>query len=119
MARKSYNNNLYGFPGLFDEPGPGTPEPGIQLPAPELPHVGTGILSGGITPAPQGKLHPLGPVVVKPVPNKITFISFGSGSSGNCAYIGDSTAGFLIDAGVDAKTVLDGLAANNIPITNV
>lgn len=35
--------------------------------------------------------------------DKIFFMSFGSGSSGNCAYIGDRQGGFLIDAGVDAK----------------
>ncbi len=118
MARKGYNNNSYGFPGLFDDMDSVNSGIGADFPAPS-PHAASGILSGGITTSPQGKLNPLGPVVVKPVPNKITFISFGSGSSGNCAYIGDSTAGFLIDAGVDAKTVLDGLAANDIPISNI
>ncbi len=118
MARKNSSDNLFGFPGLFDdeifEPreNSGTPAPGAL-------HGANEIISGGIHLHQQGNLHPLGPVVVKPVPNKITFLSFGSGSSGNCAYIGDSTAGFLIDAGVDAKTVLDGLAANNIPISNI
>ncbi len=31
----------------------------------------------------------------------ILFRSFGSGSSGNCAFIGDRSGGILIDAGVD------------------
>ena len=33
------------------------------------------------------------------------FISFGSGSSGNCSYIGNEHGGFLIDAGVDIKSL--------------
>ena len=44
----------------------------------------------------------------------IRFISFGSGSSGNCAYLGNSSGGILIDAGVDKDQVLKGLADNNI-----
>lgn len=49
----------------------------------------------------------------------LRFISFGSGSSGNCSYLGDSTTGLLIDAGVDAKTVLDGLTDNGLSIKNM
>ena len=49
----------------------------------------------------------------------IRFISFGSGSSGNCAYIGDNSSGILIDAGVDTKQVLDNLAANGLSIKNI
>ena len=63
--------------------------------------------------------NPLGPLVVKPVPNKIKFISFGSGSSGNCAYIGDSKSGFLIDAGVDPKDVVASLSEHNIQMDTV
>ncbi len=37
--------------------------------------------------------------------DKLNFISFGSGSSGNCAYIGDGHTGILIDAGVEATFV--------------
>ena len=44
----------------------------------------------------------------------IKFISFGSGSSGNCSYIGNNSVGFLIDAGVDIKKVEAGLKLNNI-----
>ena len=44
----------------------------------------------------------------------IKFISFGSGSSGNCSYIGNNSVGFLIDAGVDIKQVEAGLKLNNI-----
>lgn len=45
---------------------------------------------------------------------RLMFVSFGSGSSGNCAYIGTRTAGVLIDAGVDASAVLERLRANGI-----
>ena len=31
----------------------------------------------------------------------IKFISFGSGSSGNCSYIGNNSVGFLIDAALE------------------
>ena len=42
------------------------------------------------------------------------FISFGSGSSGNCAYVGTDTQGVLIDAGVDGAKVFKALADNGI-----
>ncbi len=44
----------------------------------------------------------------------LRFISFGSGSSGNCSYLGTATAGILIDAGIDANQVFETLAANGI-----
>lgn len=44
----------------------------------------------------------------------LKFISFGSGSSGNCTYIGDDKGGILIDAGVDNNTVVNELAKNGI-----
>lgn len=50
---------------------------------------------------------------------KTLFISFGSGSSGNCAYLGDYNSGILIDAGVDIKNVLDSLKENHIPVEAV
>ncbi|MCM1021312.1 MAG: MBL fold metallo-hydrolase [Muribaculum sp.] len=62
---------------------------------------------------------PFGPVVVSPVPNKFMFMSMGSGSSGNCSYIGDARSGFLIDAGVDAATVTQTLKSHGIPMTHV
>lgn len=52
-------------------------------------------------------------------PSALRFISFGSGSSGNCAYLGyedkdGKTTGILIDAGVDPKIVYKTLKENNI-----
>lgn len=46
--------------------------------------------------------------------DRIFFMSFGSGSSGNCYYVGDRSSGFLIDAGVDASKVLKDLRDNGI-----
>ncbi|MBD5232624.1 MAG: MBL fold metallo-hydrolase [Bacteroidales bacterium] len=52
------------------------------------------------------------------VAEKVRFMSFGSGSSGNCSYIGTPSCGILIDAGVDNKYVMEQLAANSIdPLT--
>lgn len=51
--------------------------------------------------------------MIKPV-DALKFMSFGSGSSGNCSYIGDDQSGFLIDAGVDMDTVRAALKANGL-----
>ncbi len=37
--------------------------------------------------------------------DKLLFQSFGSGSSGNCYFIGNSTHGILIDAGIGVRTI--------------
>lgn len=44
----------------------------------------------------------------------LAFISFGSGSSGNCSYIGTPQSGVLIDAGIDPENVFDELQRNGI-----
>ena len=49
----------------------------------------------------------------------VQFVSFGSGSSGNCAYLGTVNSGVLIDAGVDPEHVYHDLAANGIGINKV
>ncbi len=54
-----------------------------------------------------------------PAIDKLSFISFGSGSSGNCAYIGDSSTGLLIDAGVDMTTVVAELRRNGIDMSAI
>lgn len=54
-----------------------------------------------------------------PAIDKLSFISFGSGSSGNCAYIGDSSTGLLIDAGVDMTTVVVELRRNGIDMSAI
>lgn len=50
---------------------------------------------------------------------KLRFFSMGSGSSGNCYYIGTNEYGFLIDAGVSVRTVKRGLKDNNISFENI
>lgn len=49
----------------------------------------------------------------------VQFVSFGSGSSGNCAYLGTENSGVLIDAGVDPAHVYHDLQANGISINKV
>jgi len=44
----------------------------------------------------------------------LCFISFGSGSSGNCAYLGTQRGGILIDAGIDIDNVFPVLERNGI-----
>lgn len=44
----------------------------------------------------------------------IFFMSFGSGSSGNCSYVGDRSGGILIDAGIDPNKLRDDLRANGL-----
>ncbi|MCF0219915.1 MAG: MBL fold metallo-hydrolase [Muribaculaceae bacterium] len=59
------------------------------------------------------------PVADKEPRTAIRFMSFGSGSSGNCSYIGDGTTGFLIDAGVDSEYVIEKLRLNGITMDKV
>lgn len=56
--------------------------------------------------------------VMQPV-SALKFISFGSGSSGNCAYVGTADRGILIDAGVSNTFVTDELLRNGIDISAV
>ncbi|MDD5184768.1 MAG: MBL fold metallo-hydrolase, partial [Paludibacter sp.] len=37
--------------------------------------------------------------------DKLRFQSFGSGSSGNCYFIGNASSGILIDAGLGARSI--------------
>lgn len=53
-------------------------------------------------------------------PDEIEYISMGSGSSGNCSYIGiRGGGGVLIDAGVDAAKVVSELERNGIDIDSI
>lgn len=55
-----------------------------------------------------------GAVEAAPTLPTLRFISFGSGSSGNCSYVGTESGGILIDAGVDYENVFDTLRANGV-----
>ena len=52
-------------------------------------------------------------------PERLRFMSFGSGSSGNCSYIGTASCGLLIDAGVDNNFVTQQLLANSIDLASI
>lgn len=49
----------------------------------------------------------------------LSFITFGSGSSGNCAYLGTSSEGILIDAGVHDDTVREQMRIHGLSMRNV
>lgn len=51
--------------------------------------------------------------------NAFNFVSFGSGSSGNCSFLGNENGGILIDAGIDPEHVYRDLKANGIRIEKV
>lgn len=59
------------------------------------------------------------PIEATPTIDQLKFISFGSGSSGNCAYVGDDTSGFLIDAGVAMENVVNELRRNGIDMRTI
>ena len=50
---------------------------------------------------------------------KIKFISLASGSSGNCYYLGTSTYGILIDAGIGIRTIKKTLKEFNIAMDTI
>lgn len=49
----------------------------------------------------------------------LRFISFGSGSSGNCSYLGNDRFGILIDAGIDPVKIYQELERNCIDIRTI
>ncbi len=51
--------------------------------------------------------------------NRIYYISFGSGSSGNASYIGNASGGIIIDAGIRAEKIEECLRSNGIPMSRV
>lgn len=59
------------------------------------------------------------PLDVTTAIDKLSFISFGSGSSGNCSYIGDAETGILVDAGVDFNDVVLELKRYGIPMDRI
>ena len=90
--RQKRNQSLWDQPGLFDFPGEGENDGRI------------------LRPMDDSKLER---------PDRMRFMSFGSGSSGNCSYIGTPECGLLIDAGIDNNLVTRQLAANGIDIKTI
>lgn len=68
---------------------------------------------------PQTGTHAVEPLAPVANPDKLKFISFGSGSSGNCAYLGDDNSGILIDAGIDGDKVTAELWRHGIRMSSV
>ncbi|MDE5674870.1 MAG: MBL fold metallo-hydrolase [Muribaculaceae bacterium] len=54
-----------------------------------------------------------------PSERRLYYFSMGSGSSGNCCYIGTGKGGVIIDAGVKADSIESMLKANGIDISKV
>lgn len=96
-AKKKYSKSMQDLPGLFDDV-----DSGFEAPDPR--HRSAGTDNPDLAPRP----------IARPK-SKLQFISFGSGSSGNSAYLGvDGKGGILIDAGVATETVIDELGKNGI-----
>lgn len=57
--------------------------------------------------------------LMKKSPEPLYFCSFGSGSSGNSCYIGSSAGGVIVDVGVRAEDIEQGLAANGVSMKHV
>lgn len=51
--------------------------------------------------------------------DRLRFLSIGSGSSGNCYYIGTGEYGFLIDAGISVRTIKHVLKENNLDFEKI
>lgn len=114
---------LEGIPGLFDDLESSLfPEAGCFPVLPEIEKKARERLTNGGE-KPRRELFTgddtFSPLEVEPTIDRLSFISFGSGSSGNCAYIGDGETGILIDAGVDMTSVVSELHRNGIPMDNV
>lgn len=52
-------------------------------------------------------------------PDKLYYVSFGSGSSGNSCYIGTDRGGIIIDAGINTERITDTLEQNGVNIEMV
>lgn len=124
--RPSYSDSL---PGLFDDlEGKPILFPGVE-PLPTHPAIERAARrEANLRGASRGeKMRPedlfgdsdLTPLEVSPTIDRLNFISFGSGSSGNCAYLGDGEQGILIDAGVDDQTVLTELRRHGIKMESI
>ena len=51
--------------------------------------------------------------------DKMKFCALGSGSSGNCYFVGDENRGVLIDAGISARTIEQALTTKGLRIAAI
>lgn len=103
MPRRRSSFDPLQQPGLFDFIDAPAPAPAVEAPASVA----------------SASADPLAPLAAPRPRTRIRFISFGSGSSGNCAYVGTSQRGILIDAGVDAAHVMGELRRHSIDIHSI
>jgi phosphoribosyl 1,2-cyclic phosphodiesterase len=54
-----------------------------------------------------------------PLKDKYIFLSLASGSSGNCYFLGKSSSGILIDAGIGLRTIKKSLREHGIALQNI
>lgn len=117
MARRNKNIPT-GTPGLFDDLDFEKSFSTLPIHPAIARHAERVSLSGGAKNE-QSDTSDISVPVATTEQDKIMFISFGSGSSGNCAYIGDADGGFLIDAGVDIEKVVAELKKHNIAMSAI
>lgn len=109
------------MPGLFDEFEAHQESP-TDLPVhPSIArHASRVRLTGGTSRVETHDEQPVvEPVQLAETDADMYFMAFGSGSSGNCVYVGDEESGFLIDAGVDADKVCAALQRWGISMSRV
>lgn len=129
MARyKKYSYVNDSIPGLFDDLDPASLIPGaeplpvhssIEQAAMRQEKKRNKVYGQRSQPKEIFSADDLSPLEVRPICDRLQFISFGSGSSGNCAYIGNGETGFLIDAGVNSDTVITELRRHGIKMESV
>ncbi len=107
FSKHKNSRKLQDFPGLFDDPG---------LMADEIyGNMVKRARKSQLTPSHTMSEAELLSHSRKDIESRkeLQYISFGSGSSGNCAYLGiRGEGGILIDAGVDTNTVIKELESN-------
>lgn len=124
--RKKISFDTRYLPGLFDDMLPeegvdATPEPTHKSGASRrsTPRQERGMSGGENTPSDIKLPDNIVPMVsATPIPT-LRFISFGSGSSGNCSYLGNDRFGILIDAGIDPNKVFPELERNGINVNSI
>lgn len=112
MARSRRRPDIYRQPGLFDD----LFKEDVEKNAREYEE--TIVAKGGENISEHTESYGL-PALQGEPPEKLRFISFGSGSSGNSAFLGNESGGFLIDAGVDEKKIETDLGRNGISMRDV
>lgn len=112
MARSRRKVDIYSHPGLFDfEDTDKAAETDEWEP-------GRVLFNGGSV-SDDVESDSILPPVLRHDDTYLRFMSFGSGSSGNSAYLGTDSYGVIIDAGVDPERIVMALARNGIGMENI